>query len=112
MIQYPAMSKLKAAILIVSDTASKDATTDRAGPALEAVFADAGNEQWQVVETKIIADDVLEIQRSVTSWCDKEDKMSLVVTSGGTGFAVKDRTPEVSKTDAQSRTSDLIMRRQ
>lgn len=89
--------KLKAAILIISDTASKDATTDRATPALETIFAEAGNAQWQVAETKIVPDDILDIQRSITSWSDDVDaKVNLVVTSGGTGFAVKDRTPEVS----------------
>jgi gephyrin len=89
-------AKLKVAILIISDTASKDATTDRAGPALETVFAELGNEQWEVAETKIVPDDVLEIQRCITSWSDRDEgRMNLVVTSGGTGFAMKDRTPEV-----------------
>ena len=89
--------KLKAAILIISDTASKDASTDRAIPALEAVFSEAGHDQWDITEKKIVPDDILEIQRSITSWTDHESsKVNLVVTSGGTGFAVKDRTPEVS----------------
>ena len=90
-------AKISAAILIVSDTASKDATTDRVIPALETVFAEAGNDQWQITTTKIVPDDVLEIQRSIISWTDDVDgKVNLIVTSGGTGFAVKDHTPEVS----------------
>jgi gephyrin len=40
---------------------------------------------------------VLEIQRAVTGWTDGEDFANLVVTTGGTGFAVKDVTPEVSE---------------
>jgi gephyrin len=88
--------KLTAAILIISDTASADAITDRSSPALKAVFAESGNEQWDVAEVKIIPDDVLEIQRCISAWCDKQDgKLNLVITSGGTGFAVKDWTPEV-----------------
>jgi gephyrin len=104
--------KLKAAILIISDTASKDASTDRAGPTLESVFADSGNEQWKVVETKIIPDDVLEIQRCITAWTDQEDgKLNLVLTSGGTGFAVKDRTPEVSWfRDEMDREREVLMK--
>ena len=44
-----------------------------------------------------VPDDVLEIQRSIQAWSDDADsKVNLIVTSGGTGFAVKDRTPEVS----------------
>ena len=77
--------------------ASKDASTDRAIPTLEAVFSEAGNDQWAIAETKIVPDDILEVQRSMLAWSDSEDsKVNLIVTSGGTGFAVKDRTPEVS----------------
>jgi len=85
-------SKLRAAILIISETASQDHATDRCIPALKDVFA--GNEQWEVIETSIIPDSVLDIQRSITSWTDNEDALNLVITSGGTGFAVKDVTPE------------------
>jgi gephyrin len=89
--------KLQAAILIISDTGSKDASTDRAIPVLETVFAEAGNNQWDLAQTKIVPDDVLEIQRSIISWSDESDgNVNLIVTSGGTGFAVKDKTPEVS----------------
>jgi gephyrin len=89
--------KLKAAILIISDTASTDPSTDRAIPVLESVFSEAGNGQWDIAETKIVADDALAIQRAITLWSDGGDEsVNLVVTSGGTGFAVKDRTPEVS----------------
>ncbi|KAI9836423.1 MAG: hypothetical protein M1819_001454 [Sarea resinae] len=89
---------LRAAILIISQTASKDPSTDAAGPALRDVFASEGGEQWQVVETQIVPDSVLEVQRAVTGWADgaaKDGAINLVVTSGGTGFAVGDVTPEV-----------------
>ncbi|KIW00428.1 uncharacterized protein PV09_07958 [Verruconis gallopava] len=87
--------KLRAAILIISDTASKDASTDRTASALQSVFTSSGNDQWVIAETKIIPDDVLVIQRSVMDWTDNsESGVNLVVTSGGTGFAVKDLTPE------------------
>lgn len=94
-------TNLRAAILIISDTASADASTDKAGPALASLFAESAAQQWDVAETKIVPDDVGEIQRAVVGWCDGpgvggEGVVNLVVTSGGTGFAVKDRTPEVS----------------
>jgi gephyrin len=87
-------TKLKAGILIISDTASADNSTDRAGPVLREAFSTAGD-QWDVVETKIIPDDVLEIQRFIQRWTDAEDALNCILTSGGTGFAVKDHTPEV-----------------
>lgn len=86
--------KLRAAILIVSDTAYADPSTDKAGNVLDETFLADGGDQWVVAERKIIPDDVLTIQGAVTGWCDGEESMNLVITTGGTGFAVKDQTPE------------------
>ncbi|KAK5121510.1 hypothetical protein LTR85_005343 [Meristemomyces frigidus] len=88
-------SKLRAAILIISETASKDPTTDKGIPALQEVFASSkGGGKWLVDETRIVPDDVLDIQSAISGWADGEDFRNLVVTSGGTGFAQKDVTPE------------------
>ncbi|KAF1966077.1 hypothetical protein BU23DRAFT_544976 [Bimuria novae-zelandiae CBS 107.79] len=87
-------SKLKAAILIVSETASQDPSTDKCIPTLQQVFADLGNNQWEVAETEIIPDNILDIQKSIRTWADREEPINLIVTSGGTGFATKDVTPE------------------
>lgn len=89
------VGKLKAAILIVSETASKDPSTDKCIPALQSVFADLGNDQWEVSSTEIITDSLIDIQKSIRTWTDGEEFMNLIVTSGGTGFATKDFTPEV-----------------
>jgi gephyrin len=89
--------KLKAAILIISDTAHADNSTDKAGPTLEEVFTTNQSTSWEVAEVRIVPDEVVEIQRCITQWCDKEDAVNCVVTSGGTGFARRDLTPEVSE---------------
>ena len=87
---------LKAAILVVSTTASKDPSADSSGGILRDVFEKDGGGKWEIVETKIVGDDVLDIQRSVTGWADREETVNLIITTGGTGFAVHDSTPEVS----------------
>jgi len=87
--------RYRAAILVVSETAARDSSTDKCIPALEEVFHNDGNDQWEVVDKKIVPDQVSDIQRTVMQWCDHDDRMNIVVTSGGTGFAVKDVTPEV-----------------
>ena len=89
-------TKLRAAILIISETAAKDASTDKCIPALQSVFAAKAGDKWTFDKTRIVTDSVLDIQRAVTGWCDGEDFVNLVVTSGGTGFTGKDVTPEVS----------------
>jgi gephyrin len=90
-------SILKAAILIVSTTAAKDASADLSGPMLENLFETEGGGKWTVIDTKIVSDDVLDIQRTIMGWTDGEDGPNLVLSTGGTGFATYDLTPEVGK---------------
>lgn len=87
---------LRAAILIISETASKDTSTDKGISALKKVFAEKGGDQWATPDTKIVTDNVLDIQRAITEWTDGPEYLNLVITSGGTGFAQQDVTPEVS----------------
>lgn len=75
----------------MSDTAAADALTDRSGPTVRALLVTPFN----VVSSKIVADDPEAIRRAVQEWCD--EGLALVITSGGTGFGVRDRTPEVSR---------------
>jgi len=85
---------LRAAILVVSTTASKDVSADASGPILKDVFEQERG-KWEVVETKIVSDDVLEIQRAIMGWTGQENPVNVIITTGGTGFAVSDCTPEV-----------------
>ena len=90
-------SKLKAAILIVSETASQDPSTDKCIPILKDVFGNSGNDKWDVAETEIVPDSILAIQKTIRSWTDRSDPINLIISSGGTGFATKDVTPEVRR---------------
>lgn len=89
------MSQLKAAILIVSETAAKDTSTDKCGDVLRDVFQKDGAGQWHVQTTDIVPDGILDVQRFIQRWADGEESVNLIVTSGGTGFTAKDTTPEV-----------------
>jgi len=86
---------LRVAILIVSTTAAKDPSTDASGNVLEQVFAHQGQGKWAVVDIKIVPDVVTQIQRQIMLWADIAEGVNLIVTTGGTGFAVSDNTPEV-----------------
>jgi gephyrin len=85
---------LKVGILVVSTTASKDPSSDAAGVALTSIFHGGGSRQWDVIDTRIVPDDVMTIQRQIMNWVDSPEPLNLVVTTGGTGFAVADHTPE------------------
>ena len=87
--------KLRAAIIIISETASKDPSTDKCIPALQEVFSNEGAGRFEPDDTVIVTDDVLEIQRAIIQRTDGDDFPHLIVTSGGTGFTQKDVTPEV-----------------
>lgn len=87
-------SQLKVAILIVSDTASQDPASDRVAGALAPILAREG--KWEPPAIRIVPDNVFQIQQAVCDWTDGSNWHNLVLLSGGTGFAVKDNTPEVS----------------
>ena len=86
--------RLKAAILIVSDTAFHDPSTDKAGRTLADLFSAEGRDQWIVANRIIVPDNVLSIQREIQHLSDGDDAVNLHVTTGGTGFDIKYNTPE------------------
>lgn len=90
-----AQEKLTATILVISNTASNDPSTDRVGGALSELFASNGGEWWDTPTIHVVPDDVLAIQHQIQQWTDGSEPVNLVLTSGGTGFTVQDNTPEV-----------------
>ena len=95
---------LTAAILVVSETAYQNPATDRCFPTLRDVFESENRtgtrRQWTISsERRIVPDSMVKIQQRILAWTDGiaegTDHMNLIVTSGGTGFAQKDVTPEV-----------------
>ena len=73
----------------MSDTAALDPSYDKSGPAIKELLVHRG---FDVPLTTIVPDDELSIQSVVTEWAPAVD---WIITSGGTGFGVRDRTPEV-----------------
>lgn len=87
---------LRAAILIVSTTAAKDPSTDASAQILQDVLKDQGPGKWELSKTEIVPDDAHAIKKHITAWADGENPPNLIITTGGTGFAVADNTPEVT----------------
>ena len=76
----------------VSDTASLDPSADRSGPVIQSLLTQGG---YICTHLQIVPDDEIRIRTVVLGWCDQGD-VDWIVTTGGTGFGVRDRTPEVS----------------
>jgi molybdopterin adenylyltransferase len=83
---------LKAAVLTVSDSVSAGVREDLSGPAVRSRLEGAG---WEVV-TDVVADEVDEIAARLRAWAQEGD-IQAVFTTGGTGIASRDVTPEATK---------------
>jgi molybdenum cofactor synthesis domain-containing protein len=83
----------RAAVITVSSSRARGGGEDRSGPALAAYAARLGAE---VVGTEVIPDERELIEGRLRWWCD-ERGCELVLTTGGTGFAPDDVTPEATR---------------
>ena len=81
-----------AAVITVSDKGYRGERADTSGPAVRAMLEDAG---YQVTRAAIIPDELEVIQEELVK-CADQMGISLVVTTGGTGFSPRDVTPEAT----------------
>jgi molybdopterin adenylyltransferase len=92
-------SQAKIGIVTVSDRASRGEYEDRGGPAIEAYFREVLSSDWLPVK-KVISDDQTFIEDTLIELCDAAH-CCLVVTTGGTGPATRDVTPEATEAVCQ-----------
>jgi len=81
--------QIQAGIITISDRASKGLYDDLGGPALKKAAAGYG---WSVLAETLVPDEKREIQRAVRELINKG--CQLILTTGGTGVALRDVTPE------------------
>jgi len=82
-------SKIRAVVVSVSDT--RDESSDVSGMRLCALLEDFGAE---VLEKIIVTDDFENLRQTIYSLTESD--ANLVLTTGGTGFAPRDNTPEAT----------------
>jgi molybdopterin adenylyltransferase len=82
-------SPITVGIITISDRASAGEYQDLGGPALKKAAGDLG---WQVQAEAVISDDIEKIQEALRSFADQG--CGLILTTGGTGIAARDVTPE------------------
>lgn len=83
---------MTAAVVTVSDRCSRGERDDLSGPVLSEMLADTA----QVISYTIVPDERADIERVLIDLCDNM-KCDVVFTTGGTGFAPRDVTPEATK---------------
>ena len=84
---------IQAAVLTISDGASSGTRQDASGPAVRERLEQLG---WQVSVTEIIPDVAVEISRRLAALSDG-GQVSAIFTTGGTGVAARDVTPEATR---------------
>ena len=84
---------LRFGILTASDRSSRGERADTSGPALVRLVQDQG---WSVDRQALLPDDQAAIRDLLAAWADSGD-LDVILTTGGTGFAPRDVTPEATR---------------
>ncbi len=84
---------IKAVVLTVSDACSRGERKDESGETLVRLLKDLGAE---IVATRILNDDLDPLAEALRKFAEQPD-VNLIVTTGGTGFAPRDNTPEATR---------------
>jgi gephyrin len=79
-------------ILTVSDRASQGEYQDQSGPLIASITERRTG--WQIARQAVVADEIDDIAGLLLAW--SEAGLNLVLTTGGTGFAPRDVTPEAT----------------
>ena len=83
---------MKAAVITVSDKGYKGERIDTSGPAICDILSKAG---YDIVHTEIVPDEMEVISQTLIK-CADDEHIELIITTGGTGLARRDVTPEAT----------------
>ncbi|MDQ1386953.1 MAG: hypothetical protein QOF56_407 [Acidobacteriaceae bacterium] len=89
-VEGSAPAVLTAAVVTVSDSCARGERTDVSGPAVAEALKNLG---FRVVGTRIVQDDSMQIQNALVHLALEA---RFIVTTGGTGIALRDVTPEAT----------------
>lgn len=86
---------IRAAVLTVSDRCSRGAATDTSGPALAHMLR--ASLSADVVQTRCLPDEHDQLAACFLDWSSPAHRIDLIVSTGGTGLAPRDVTPEAAR---------------
>ena len=82
----------KASVVTLSDKGFAGEREDKSGPLICEMLTEAG---YDVQETVLLPDEMEEIKKHLCKLCDEKNN-DIIFTTGGTGFAPRDCTPEAT----------------
>jgi molybdopterin adenylyltransferase len=85
-------TQIRAVVITVSDACSRGERKDASGEALVQLLTEIGAE---IVATRILSDDPDPLADALREFADQQE-VNLIVTTGGTGLAPRDNTPEAT----------------
>lgn len=87
--------KFKVGILTLSDRSAAGQRPDLSGPNVREALEKALNAAFEIVTYEVVPDEQAQIEAILTRWAD-ELKLNLILTTGGTGVAPRDVTPDAT----------------
>lgn len=94
---------LYAVVLTISDSRNKD--QDKSGKLIMDVLNKYG---FTIIEYKIIPDEIEMIEHELKIFSDKEKKVDIIITTGGTGASPRDVTPEATRKALDKEMSGIV----
>lgn len=88
------MGPIRLAILTVSDGVARGEREDQSGDEIAAWASARG---YRIVARASVPDEAAAITTALIAWSDGPDGVDFIVTTGGTGFTARDRTPEATR---------------
>ncbi|MCC8026188.1 MAG: MOSC domain-containing protein [Clostridium sp.] len=103
-VEFPGEDRpFTAAVITLSDKGSKGQRRDESGPAAKEMLDKAG---YEVVELLLLPDEPEQLKSQLIRLADGR-QVDLILTSGGTGFSLRDRTPEATMEVADRNASGI-----
>jgi molybdenum cofactor synthesis domain-containing protein len=88
--------KISFGILTVSDRCFAGKAIDKSGPALVDLLHNSQKFETQISAACVVPDEKSQIEAILKDWCDQKH-VDVILTTGGTGFAPRDVTPEATR---------------
>ncbi|XP_066587183.1 gephyrin [Prorops nasuta] len=106
------MTMIRYGILIVSDSCSSGDRKDLSGPEIKNIITNKSTDIGKLLNGTITCEEIVEdneykIMDFLATWCD-QNKVDVILTSGGTGFSERDVTPEATKKIIQKEAPCII----